>query len=172
MRTILVDVDDVLNNLLDGWTARYNADYSDTLTADSFLDWDMLKFVKQECGQKIYDYLKDPTLYEECTPTEHSQAVIERLLKHGDRLYVVSSCVPYSVDAKFAWVTKHYPLTWKQTIACTDKSLILGDYLIDDGLHNAVGFKGKFLLMDRAHNRSDTKLQRVKDWYEVEEVLF
>ncbi len=172
MRTILVDVDDVLNNLLTGWVQRYNKEYNDTLTADSFLDWNMLKFIKQECGEKIYDYLKDPTLYEECTPTPHSQEVIERLLKHGDRIYVVSSCVPESVDAKFSWVLKHYPLKWNQCIACSNKGLIIGDYLIGDGLHNAVGFTGTFLLMDRAHNRSDTTLRRVKDWYEVESILF
>lgn len=44
-------------------------------------------------------------------------------------------------------------LSWNDVIITADKHIILGDVLIDDGVHNLTGGKYQKILMDAPHNR-------------------
>ena len=53
-KSIGIDLDQVLNNLNKKWFHAYNKKYNDNITIESVTAWDMLKFVKPECGTDIY----------------------------------------------------------------------------------------------------------------------
>jgi 5'(3')-deoxyribonucleotidase len=56
-KSIGIDLDDTLNELLNKWLYDYNQKYSDNLKRDDVIDWDWTKFVKPECGKDIYKFL-------------------------------------------------------------------------------------------------------------------
>ncbi|MCJ7984909.1 hypothetical protein MUB16_14170 [Priestia sp. OVL9] len=39
------------------WHNQYNKDYCDSLSVEKLKCWESEKYVKPECGTKIYDYL-------------------------------------------------------------------------------------------------------------------
>ena len=65
---IAVDVDDVTLDLVGTWLQKYNKDYKDNLTKNQILEWNVQKFVKPECGAKIFDYIENPKIYGDMPP--------------------------------------------------------------------------------------------------------
>lgn len=71
---------------------------------------------------------------------------------------------------------KYFPfLTWKNFIITSNKKLIAGDVLIDDGVHNLIGAPYKKILKTAPWNKDfdaeANEMIRVKDWKEIEEAL-
>ena len=70
-----------------------------------------------------------------------------------------------------------YPyLKWEDVIVASDKSLVNGDIMIDDGTHNLETTSCDLpILFDRPHNRSYNDLAagmvRVETWDEIYEVV-
>ncbi len=172
---IAVDVDQVVADLHDTWLERYNKDYDDHVTVWDIVDWDITKFVKPECGNKIFDYLNDPTLYEDVIVIEGALAGVEHLKSCGYRVVYATSCHIGMHDAKWMWLVEEGFLpkanTQKDLISLSDKALVRADYLIDDRalhIHNFVRAGGEMgFLFDAPHNHANTDLFRVKSWADV-----
>lgn len=139
--TVLCDVDGVVADLHKEWLRRYNEDYNDTLTMDMITDWEITKFVKPECGSKIFDYWKDQTFYAWVDPIPGAVNGVEVLRSRGHRVVFVTSCADGTVDQKVNWLRAQKLITNKygpgpDFVAASDKGLIRGDVLIDDHLRN------------------------------------
>ena len=63
MHTLLIDMDSVICDLMTDWHNQYNKDYCDSLSVEKLKCWESEKYVKPECGTKIYDYLDQPGLF-------------------------------------------------------------------------------------------------------------
>jgi 5'-nucleotidase len=151
---IFVDVDGVCADLGTAWLARYNRDYNDHLTINDLTDWGMTKFVKPECGNKIDEYLNDPSLYDEVESIPGSLIMVDRLRDMHHRVIFATSCPWQSAGRKFKWLCDHgFEPGYKDYIEVNDKSLLLGDALIDDGFHNIESFNGLGILYDQPWNR-------------------
>ena len=59
-KILAFDIDGVLADLHTAWLDEYNKDFDDNLTISYITQWEMDKFVKPECGKKIFNYLKRP----------------------------------------------------------------------------------------------------------------
>jgi len=138
MAILAFDVDGVLADLETAWLARYNKDYKDDLTSEEVISWYTHKYVKPECGLKIYDYLEDPTLYDEVLPTSpQALECIKDLKRYGHRIIFVTTSVLGSSGAKFLWLKRHgFIKEMNDYIEATDKNLISADALIDDKADN------------------------------------
>jgi len=90
---IACDVDDVACDLVTEWIRLYNRDYFDTLSTPDITEWNIVKFVKPECGDKIYDYLDNPSLYDTIYPVERSIDGVIALRNMGHRVVFVTSAV-------------------------------------------------------------------------------
>lgn len=153
MIRIGVDLDSTLNNLEEVWIQRYNQDYDDNLTVENMIDWDPTKYVKPECGIKIFDYLKEPGFFRNLDIKPHGRDVMEFLHDHFD-VYIVTSSHPKTVGDKWDWVEQHLPfIPSKNFIPLHEKHLFDIHYLVDDGPHNFEKFKGTGILIDMPHNR-------------------
>lgn len=172
--TILADVDDVTCDLVPAWLARYNRDYGDTLVPDDIKNWTMTDWVSEACGDKIYDYLKDPTLYDEVRPVSGAIHGVDALRRAGHRVVFVTSASGEGMGAKLAWLIR-YDFLPKHTyihpdyVVAHDKNLIRGDMLIDDRYSNVVGFSGIKALFRRPWNDSESSGYdvRVYSWADV-----
>ncbi len=167
MKTIALDIDEPVANLIDAWLKVYNGDYNDRLEKQDISDWDLSKFTCVKCGKKIYDYLKDPHLYDNVYPTPMAEAGVRSLRKMGYRIiYVTASTVEQS-GRKFKWL-KDYKFIEKQDdyVEMTDKSLLKADVLFDDGIHNIQGFSGVGVLMTKTWNKNFDYSIRASNWYQ------
>jgi len=74
-----------------------------------------------------------------------SVEVIEQLNKKY-KIFIVSAAMefPESLKDKLDWLNENFPfLVWQQFVFCGSKSIVHGDYMIDDLVRNFAGFNGK-----------------------------
>ena len=184
-KIIACDVDDVVADLIGEWLRRYNADYADWLEPKDITRWDFMQFVKSECGDRFYDYLTNPDLYDHIEPIPGALESIARLQAAGHRVVFVTSCVREGMyDQKYRWLQKHGLLgDRKDYVGVHDKALVAADALIDDGVHNVFPWSMRWerpaVLFDKPHNRYYSPpvsgIHRARGWGEtmalLEEVL-
>jgi 5'-nucleotidase len=164
-RVCFVDVDDVCAKLAPVWLGRYNVDYDDHLTEENITDWNIHEFTKPECNLKIYSYLKDPTLYDEVLPTLGALEGVNKLREMGYRVLFATSCPVEVAGRKFHWL-KQYDFIKKERdyIEIRDKSLLKGEYMIDDNYDNVQGFSGYGYLMKAPWNIKYKWHHRAENW--------
>ncbi len=171
---ILIDLDGVLYHLSPVWLKYYNAQYNDTLTLDDITTWDFHKHVKPGCGKKIYDFLNDPTIYHIGNVIPGSQDTTQRWIDKGHELAIVTAAATdIAATEKLLWCKHYFP--WIKNVVITRghiKHWLEADFMIDDGIHNLMQFKGLGLLYTQHHNKSinstELDIPRVNDWKEVE----
>jgi 5'(3')-deoxyribonucleotidase len=156
--TILCDVDDVIAAFVPGLIRNYNNTLEENeqpMTLAKVNDWSLTA-----CGfsKRVYS-LFGADLYDNwVTPIPGALEVIRHIREVGHRVVFVSSCPEGTMDAKVRWLIKHeFMASGKKMpdfVAADDKSLIAGDMLVDDGMHNVEAFPGKAVLVDMPHNRS------------------
>lgn len=173
MKTLLIDMDSVICDLMSEWHKRYNQDYNDDLSFKRLKCWSTEKYVKPECGNQIYQYLNQPGLFECLLPYPHAIEVLERLHKSYDILIVTSSPT-YAFTEKEKWVENYLPFIGRRNIIFSHrKDMICGDLLFDDAPHNLEAFQAtgrKAVAMDYPYNQS-VNVDRVNNWLEFEEYL-
>lgn len=171
-KIVFVDVDDVCALIHNEWLKRYNRDYNDDLKVERITNWGMNEFVKPECGAKIYKYLSDPDLYDYIPVREGALKGINTLRELGYRVLFATSCVPGMFENKFNWLKKHdFLKDEKDYITVSDKSLLMGDYMIDDCYENVCGFSGYGYLFTRPWNANEKWYHRVRDWNEFISIM-
>ena len=162
---VLLDVDYCIAPLHEEWLRRYNRDYDDNLTHFQITEWNMSNFVKPECGENIYKYLNDPDLYDDMNPVHGSKEAVALLCAYGYDVRFVTSGVH---KGKIDFLYRHKFIDSESDyVIAADKSLIIGDVLVDDYGMNLKTFKGVGILFDAPHNRSSSYGIRVYNWEEV-----
>lgn len=170
---VFVDVDGVCADLGTEWLARYNHDYDDNLTIEQITGWDMVPHVRQECGERIYDYLRDPRIYDNVKPLPDAQMGVRVLRELGHDVIFATSTPPEVAGRKYYWLVENGfipapSLHPKDYIELSDKRFLRGDILIDDGPHNVQSFVGCGILFDRPHNHYFTEWpMRARDWSDI-----
>lgn len=167
-----IDLDSVLSDLLPYWLNFYNNDFNDNLKVENITAWETDKFVKSECGKKIFDYILQPNFFLNVPVLQGSQDAVKWLSTFDNvELYVVTAYHPYVCKDKADWLAKYFPeINQKNIIFINDKSLVDVDYLIDDSPTNCIGFKGKYLLFDYPYNQNVHESlyeMRVSNWSDV-----
>lgn len=177
--TILVDMDDTIENLLDVWVAYLNEHYGTSVRKEDITEWDLSKAFPTIEGDKIYSALLDETLWDAVRPLPGAVKYLKKLIDDGNEVFIVTASHPDSVRAKMNKVLfRYFPyITYQNVIIASKKQLISGDILIDDAPHN-MGGQYFGMLFTAPHNKSITdeslsKMNaiRVKDWKEIYELI-
>lgn len=180
MSTILVDIDGVVADTHKSWLEMYNKDWYDSLQVKDITRWALHEFVNPECGRKIYEYLERPDFYDSTPIMENALwgVLALRALRH--RVIFVSAGF---YQSKVEWLGRNrflnefpYKNDFRATTAldvvlCNDKTLIKGDYLIDDRLENVVQFSkvGIGILFTQPWNDQHAVPNRVSNWFDIVE---
>jgi len=146
-----------------------------------FLDMDgVLANFKLGLGRPLVGSLERPN-WEQDPPEMYNQyffrnlpvmagakeGVARLLANEGIEVYIASKPTSenlWCASEKFEWIKEHFPALLKRMILVCDKSLLLGDYLIDDDHHTwGHKFNGEFL-----HFNEDDPLA---SWKEINEQL-
>ena len=169
MKIIAIDVDGVVANLHIPWLARYNRDYNDNFTVEQWTKWGIHELVKPECGAKFYQYIEDPSIYDETPVIKDSLSHVKILQAHFRVVFVTASTIGAS-GKKFQWLKKNgFINDQNDYIECRDKSLIYSDYLIDDDIKNIekpVPYGKRInIIFTQPWNKDFKWEHRMKDWY-------
>ena len=171
--TVLIDMDDVLEDLLPAWVEYLNEKYNCAVRPSNITGWTMADFFPDVPRQSVYDALLDDKLWRRACPKQGAQEYVQRLVDDGHQVFVVTASHYKTVPIKMEDILfKYFPyLTWDNVIITSRKQMIRGDVLVDDGTHNLTGGEYRAILMDAPHNRSfDEKAigaVRAMDWNDV-----
>lgn len=173
---ILFDADDTVENLLEPWLAMLNERYGTAVTLDDIHAWDISEAFPTLRREQVYDVLAEDELWRRVTPIDGAQRVLQRLCDEGHELYMVTASDYRSCKAKIEALLEMFPfLDWEHVIVTSNKQLVRGDVLIDDGPHNLTGGSYRKLLFDRPYNRAfdETRygITRVYSWEEIYSLL-
>lgn len=174
--TILVDVDNVLEDLDTAWVNAVNAKYGTKVQPNKIVDWDIQRFFPTLSRTQVFSPLHTKELWESLLPLNGSQEYLKRLIDDRHKIVIVTSAHPDTISYKYKFLSRHFPfLSFKDVIIASQKQLVLGDVLIDDAPHNLEGGSYKGILMNAYHNASyDAEANgfvRAKDWDAVYQII-
>lgn len=189
-KTIVLDMDGVLVDLLPSFLKTYNTIFDDNKTESDIKTWKINKYTKPEISKYVENIFKLPGFYENLHPV-HSQrfSLDEIIIKLKRKYHVVIATDPYveeidlRVDImhqKLKWIKKYLPSIdiESEVFFTNDKGMIDGDYIVDDSplhLTNFIesGSHKKGLLFANTTNEeficdpADTQVKRVYGWHEI-----
>ncbi|MDO4741034.1 MAG: hypothetical protein Q4A66_10235 [Eubacteriales bacterium] len=153
---ILIDMDDTLEQLVVGWIAFLNEKYGTQICPCAVKDWDMCKAFPSLTRSQVYSALDEDALWEHVPPMPGAVETVKRLMDDGHEIFIVTASGYKSLCAKMEKVLfRYFPyLSWEQVIVTSQKTLIDGDLIIDDGPHNLCGRHRRKILFSAAHNLS------------------
>lgn len=174
--TILIDMDDTLENLCEVWVNQLSSLFEVDVTIDDIHQWDMTKAFPMLNKQEIYWPLDTQSLWDNVKPLPGAVEAVKKLKADGHRVVIVTAASPDSASLKLKrCLLRYFPVKMEDVIIASQKGLIRGDVLIDDGPHNLREFGGKRVLYTAHHNRScDTQkynMTRVNNWDEAYEYI-
>lgn len=168
---ILIDMDATICDLHSGWLDLINKELDLSLSINDITKWDF--HIHLNLPESIYSLLDRPNLFFDAKVIDQADIYMPYIWNKYD-CYIVSAA-SYSNDAvreKWRWLQKHFPFVDKtKVIFAKDKSVINGDYLIDDAIHNIENFPNRTIMYSQPWNLSykDNKMIRVSSWKEIKE---
>jgi len=171
--TVLVDMDDTIEGLLQAWVDYLNKHHGTTVKKENVTEWDVSLFFPEIPKAKVYEPLCKDDFWKTVKPFDTAAEYIQKLMDDGHKVLIVTTSDYRTLRSKMENVLfKYFPMfTWNDVIITAHKRLVNGDVLVDDGVHNLIGGSYEKLLMDAPHNRGfDAKgngITRVMNWSEV-----
>lgn len=154
--TILVDMDDTLEDLCTPWVQYLNEKYGTVVTTDDIKDWHIAKVFPTLTREQVFEPLATEKFWERVKPLPKAYEDICKLKYDGHRIFMVTASDPIiSVPMKLEKVLfRYFPFfSCNDVIITTQKQMIRGDVLVDDAPHNLENGNYKRILMNAPHNR-------------------
>ena len=172
--TILVDMDDTIEQLLQAWVEGVNSAYGRSVAYEDIRSWDVSAAYPGLTWEEVYAIPMRPGFWKTVKPIPGAAEGLQRLIAAGHKVYIVTATPFASVPEKMdELLFRYFPfLSWENVIITGNKQMIRGDVLIDDGVHNLEGGDYRKILMTAPHNREyDAEahgMTRVSSWAEIE----
>ncbi len=176
--TILTDVDGILVDFSNEYLRLLELLYGVRKTEADITDFDFRKCVSttyQDVG--IWDYISRHSGFVYNLPTYvGAMGFLAELRALGRVVACTTPAGPYWTAERSQWLLREAGFDKKDIVVAGDKSIIHGDYLIDDAEHNCKAWsngagKGGFaLLMDRPWNESanpSSYWKRCEDYQDI-----
>jgi 5'-nucleotidase len=169
LKLILVDMDGVLANFEEGFLIEWKNNYPELPYIPIQARRSFLSIV-----EGIY-FKKGFVLGLE--PFEGAIEALKTMRSEGHEVKICTTPLSgnkYSVEEKTAWVEKHLGKEWlKNLISIKDKSLVEGDYLIDDKPEITTTSIPKWeqIIFDAPYNRKVVGKKRLLKWADWQKVI-
>lgn len=171
---ILVDMDDTIENLSEAWVEYLNNEHGTDVKHRDITSWQMSDFFPELTAEQVYAPLYKEEFWKTLRPLNDSVKVLNRLVKAGHEVYIVTASDYRTIKMKMEHVLfKYFPfLSWDNVVVTNNKQIVQGDVLIDDGVHNLENSNCVRFLMDAPHNREydekANRMLRVSSWLVIE----
>jgi 5'-nucleotidase len=184
MASILVDMDGPLVNFLKAFKRRWAEKHPNELQLDfeivqEYWFQNHFSLIAPHLGQKIDGIWNERNLFESMEPVQGALEALEEMRVLGHEVFICTTPIhvarnPYCAAEKYASILKDFGHYWAGRIILTDdKTLIRGDYLIDDKpeVTGILQPEWKHIIYDAPYNRHITGQPRLKHWRDWREVL-
>ena len=175
--TILVDMDDTIEQLVKAWVRRVNEKYGRHVSMDEVTSWNVQAPYPGLTREQVYGVTDEPGFWKTVEPMPGAAEGLKHLIAEGHEVFIVTA-TPYQhmLEKMSELLFKYFPfLTWDQVIITSRKQMVRGDVLIDDGIHNLEGGSYRKILFTAPHNRyydaESHGMTRVHTWDEVIRVI-
>ena len=168
--TVLVDLDDTIEGLLQAWVDYLNTHHGTAVKKDDVTEWDVSKFFPQIPTTEVYAPLYNDEFWKTVEPFEDAARYLQKWKDDGHTVLIVTTSDYRTLRSKMENVLfRYFPMfTWNDVIITAHKQLVSGDVLVDDDIHNLIDGSYEKLLMDAPHNRrfdADANgMTRVMNW--------
>lgn len=154
--TILVDMDDTLENLCETWISFLNKAHGTNVGVDDIKDWDITKAFPTIEKELVFAPLLNENMWRKVEPLPGAIEYLKMLIDDGHKVVIVTASHQNTVAMKLNNVLfKYFPyLSTKDVIVASQKQLICGDIMIDDAPHNLEGGNYRGILITAPHNRT------------------
>ena len=175
--TILIDMDDTIENLSEAWVAYLNHRYGTQVSYNQVKTWDMTKAFPMLTKEQIYTPLTENELWLWVKPKPGAANTLLKLMMDGHRLFIVTASAYQTLPVKLDKVLfTYFPfLRPEKVIITTQKQMIKGDVLVDDNPQNLIGGDFEKILMTAPHNQTyqanQNGMYRVHRWEEAYEII-
>lgn len=172
--TILCDADDTIQELTIHWLAELNEKYNYNVKKEDVTSWDITKAFPDLTPDEVLEPLYRDEFWNRTTPIDGSSYYLQKLVDDGHKLLIVTASNPETFAAKTNKLMEMFPFLSKEQIIREDnKQRIMGDVLIDDGVHNLIGGSYKKFLFNQPNNsrfnEQDYDITRVYSWKDIYE---
>lgn len=125
--TILVDMDDTIENLAEAWVAYLNARHQTSTSLSDITDWDISKAFPTLTKEQVYAPLFEDTFWSWVKPMKGASETLQKLIADGHTVLIVTTSNYQTLAAKMEQVLFHYfPfLTWNDVIITAHKQLMM-----------------------------------------------
>jgi len=169
MKSIIIDMDEVMADTMGGMINLYKTKYDGEIKYELMRGGSWIKGFPPEHQSMVRQWLFEPGFFRHLPVMKDSIAVINELNKKY-KVFIVSAAIefPNSLHDKLCWLNDHFPfLPWQQIVFCGSKSVVHGDYMIDDLVRNLETFNGHKYLYSGYHNAEITGYDRLNNWQEA-----
>lgn len=173
MERVIIDMDEVIADPMGDMIEWYRKTHQLEIDENKMLGGSWVKGFPEHHQQIVTERLYSTGFFRNLPVIKDSIEVLKEMNKKYE-VFIVSAAMefPNSLKEKLEWLLDHFPFfTWKQIALCGDKSLVCGDYMIDDHVKNLRTFKGKKYLFTSAHNLDIVEYDRLNNWREAGEVF-
>jgi 5'(3')-deoxyribonucleotidase len=168
MKRLIIDMDDVIADATGQFIKYYEKEFGVRVSRDSLNHQDEGHGFPGH-HDVVQQFPFREHFFRTMTPNPGSVEVMQELNRNY-QLFVVSAAMefPQSLGEKLHWIKEYLPfLSWKQIVFCGSKTVVHGDFMIDDLPYNLEGFNGEKFIFTAPHNLQYNHFQRLDSWDEV-----
>ena len=167
--TLLVDIDNVLNNFTETVLKYYNRDFQTEYKMENIYKYSMEETLNIPF-EVLYKYFSSAEVLNNCKPLKDAQKYL-KILNELTNTYIVTARDWIQMVDMDNWFNTFYPyLKSEQIIRCRDKHMVQGDIRIDDHYDNLKYCKGGRILFNYPFNKdidlTNSLIYRVNNWEE------
>lgn len=176
--TILVDMDDTIENLIDAWVIRINEEFGTKTKRKDIINWDIDTFFPSITKAQVFSVLFEHDFWKTVKPKKDAIKYLEKLHDEGFNILLCTASHYSTVKEKFEdALLPYFPFFDSDHIIITNqKYIIKADVLVDDGVHNLLKGSYKKILYTTSVNKNfdeekKYKIERVSNWKQVYDTI-
>ena len=138
-KTIALDLDGVIWDMVRPWVAEYNRIYDDNLNYEDITDYDLTLFMKKCTREDYCHILTDPNFWQKVEPFKGNAEWLEKL--NNKYNVVIATKTDYRIfEMKVKRIFELFPfIKYNQIICISQKEMLNVDCLVDDCIDNLNG---------------------------------
>ncbi len=158
---ILIDLDDVLADFDGGFYSEWNRRFPEKFIVppEKRTKFYLREEMPEDCGELIREIITTEGFLKSLPEIPGGVDAVHQMKEMGHEVFICTSpfkTYKHCVTEKYAWVEEHLGSTWIEKLILTnDKTLITGDFLIDDKpeITGCLKPAWEHILYDRSYNR-------------------
>ena len=170
--TLCIDCDNILCNLQEAITNKFNERYGTNYTLETFSKYNISECIPKEHAINMTAMYSETGAYDNVSPLADAQKSIQKLIRSGHEVYIVTDADPSIFEEKSNWIKFHFPEIDDSHIVCMKhKWLFKCDVMIDDNLDNLLnGYYYDRIVIDYPWNQSRDEIYdiyRASGWKDI-----